>query len=273
VAVHRRERASDNFIGHDNIGLAMMRQASIDREYSHVLAVKKIADNRAMYSNRGIMAASPLWLYPRDSTDLLDATPHEKTLNLAPEFVAALAEAAGETPSPEDTLAWIYAILYAPSYRARYADFLKRDFPRVPLPPSRDLFKRLVAIGRELIALHTMEAAPPRITGFPVAGSNEVTKPRWAPDAVNAAGRIYINAEQYFDKLPTAVWDMHIGGYRVAEKWLKDRKGRTLSYDDLTHYQAMIAALARTLELQQALDAAIDAPGGWPFGDLPAATK
>jgi hypothetical protein len=66
---------------------------------------------------------------------------------------------------------------------------------------------------------------------------------------------------------------MHIGGYRVAEKWLKDRKGRTLSYDDLTHYQSVIAALARTLELQQALDATIDAAGGWPFGDLPAATK
>jgi hypothetical protein len=84
---------------------------------------------------------------------------------------------------------------------------------------------------------------------------------------------VYINDTQYFEGVSQAVWGMHIGGYRVAEKWLKDRKGRTLSYDDLTHYQAMIAALARTLELQQALDAAIDAAGGWPFGDLPAATK
>jgi predicted helicase len=248
------------------------RQA-LDGNFKHVLATNSPAEGNFLQSAKG-GNSFPLWLYPEDQpTDLLDTVSHERRANLAPEFVAALAEAVGETPSPEDTLAWIYAILYAPSYRARYADFLRRDFPRVPLPPSRDLFKRLVAIGRELIALHTMEAAPPRITGFPVPGSNEVTKPRWAPDAVNAAGRVYINAEQYFDKLPTAVWDMHIGGYRVAEKWLKDRKGRTLSYDDLTHYQAMIAALARTLELQQALDAAIDAAGGWPFGDLPAATK
>ena len=76
---------------------------------------------------------------------------------------------------------------------------------------------------------------------------------------------MYINAEQYFDRVPQAVWDMHIGGYRVAEKWLKDRKGRLLAYDDISHYQNTIAALARTLELQSQLDAAIAQAGGWPL--------
>jgi hypothetical protein len=121
----------------------------------------------------------PLWLYPRESTDLLDTAPREKTANLAPEFVAALTQAVGATPSPEDALAYIYAILYAPSYRARYADFLKRDFPRVPLTTNRKLFDALVEIGRELIALHTMQTTLPRITGFPVPGSNEVVKVRF----------------------------------------------------------------------------------------------
>jgi len=83
---------------------------------------------------------------------------------------------------------------------------------------------------------------------------------------------VYINNAQYFDNVPQAVWDTHIGGYRVAEKWLKDRKGRQLSYDDLTHYQAVIAALARTLELQAAIDAAITAAGGWPLQRDPTAT-
>ena len=76
---------------------------------------------------------------------------------------------------------------------------------------------------------------------------------------------MYINDAQYFDDVPQAVWDMHVGGYRVAEKWLKDRKGRQLGYDDLTHYQAVIAALARTLALQAGIDNAIAEVGGWPL--------
>ena len=167
--------------------------------------------------------------------------------------------------SPEDTLAYIYAVLYAPGYRARYADFLKRDFPRIPLTTHRALFDALVGIGRELIALHVMDTVPPRITTFDVPGDNTVDKVRWAPDAEGATGRVYINAEQCFGKVPAAVWDMHIGGYRVAEKWLKDRKGRPLTYDDLTHYQSVISALARTQKLQADIDAAIDGAGGWPL--------
>lgn len=253
-----------------------------------------------MVSNRTseIGSVFPLWLYPNDaSTDLLDATQTDPKPNLAPEFVEALTKAVGHTFTPEDTLAYIYALLYAPSYRSRYADFLKRDFPRVPLTTDRKLFDALVAIGRELIALHTLDTTLLRITGFDVAGSNEVVKVRFAADAVTpasdappprpsparggggqdnagkmrdgeegeATGRVYINDAQYFDGVPQAVWEMHIGGYRVAEKWLKDRKGRLLSYDDLTHYQNVIAALARTLELQAAIDAAIDDAGGWPL--------
>ena len=210
----------------------------------------------------------PLWIHPSDeSFDLLDSAVREKRPNLSPEFYDALSDAIGRTPAPEDVLAWIYAVLYTPSYRARYADFLKRDFPRIPLTRNRGLFDQLVTIGHELIALHTMDSVLPRITTFDVAGSNEVEKVRYAPPepAAGETGRVYINAAQYFGGVPQAVWDMHIGGYRVAEKWLKDRKGRLLSYDDITHYQAVIAALARTLELQAALDDAVDAAGGWPL--------
>jgi hypothetical protein len=174
---------------------------------------------------------------------------------------------------PEETLAYIYALLYAPSYRARYADFLKRDFPRVPLTSDRALLDSLLEAGRELIALHTMQIILPRITRFDVAGGSEVVKVRWVPDPSPAnphpdgseTGRIYINPAQYFDGVPQAVWDTHIGGYRVAEKWLKDRKGRKLSYDELTHYQSVIAALARTIELQSDIDVAIVKAGGWPL--------
>ena len=264
VAVHRRERASENML-FPNFALCTTRATEISRGWEHTWIADGLIQHHTV-SIKEVNYLFPLWLYPTDaSADLLDTSPREKRANLSAEFVTALTEAIGATPSPEDTLAYIYAVLYAPSYRARYADFLKRDFPRIPLTTHRALFDALVGIGRELIALHVMDTVLPRITTFDVPGDNTVDKVRWAPDAEGATGRVYINAEQCFGKVPAAVWDMHIGGYRVAEKWLKDRKGRPLTYDDLTHYQSVIAALARTLELQESIDAAIDDAGGWPL--------
>lgn len=264
VAVHRRERLSEHMLGSRNYSLITARSnksSSVDHFFVTTMLQETKCGERTTQSQ-----GFPLWLYPTDaSADLLDTAPRGKRANLAPEFVTALTKAIGATPSPEDTLAWIYAVLYAPGYRARYADFLKRDFPRIPLTTHRALFDALVGIGRELIALHVMDTVLPRITTFDVPGDNTVDKVRWAPDAQGAMGRVYINAEQCFGKVPAAVWDMHIGGYRVAEKWLKDRKGRPLTYDDLTHYQSVIAALARTLQLQAAIDVAIDGAGGWPL--------
>ncbi|MGH8182374.1 MAG: type ISP restriction/modification enzyme [Rhodanobacteraceae bacterium] len=332
-----RSTVMDHFFQHDNTGLVTSRLTK-GEDFAHAQMTKHITEVICMSpktSNNGFVF--PLWLYPRESTDLLDSAPRERAPNLAPAFVAALTKAVGKTPSPEDTLAYIYAILYAPSYRARYADFLKRDFPRVPLTTDHELFDTLVAIGTELIALHTMQTTLPRITGFPEAGGNEVVKVRFTlatppserrgsmrsiggmqpgtakshpprspfvakgeeavgsreargnvvmrseshpprspfvpkgeakaalPKREGGAGRVWINDAQYFEGVPEAVWAMHIGGYRVAEKWLKDRKGRALSYDDLSHYQNVIATLARTLALQTGIDDAIESAGGWPL--------
>ncbi len=116
-----------------------------------------------------------------------------------------------------------------------------------------------------------MQVVLRRVTRFDVVGSNEVVNVRWADEPPSSTagqeniGRVYINEEQYFGAVPTAIWEMHVGGYRVAEKWLKDRKGLRLSYDDLTHYQSVIAALARTLAVQHEIDAAIEKAGGWPL--------
>lgn len=212
-----------------------------------------------------ISSIFPLYIYPQAPNDLLNEPAPERRPNLSDEFVADLKAAQGRAISPEDTLAYLYAVLYTPGYRTRYADFLRRDFPRVPLTRDQKLFKQLVALGHELIGLHTLQTAAPRITGFPVAGTGEVVKVRYTIAAGQDKGRVWINDSQYFDAVPQAVWDMHIGGYRVAEKWLKDRKGRLLTYDDITHYQNVVAALDRTLTVQRELDAAINAAGGWPL--------
>jgi hypothetical protein len=272
VAVHRRERASDNMLQLRNLGLCTTRATEISRGWEHCWITDGLIQHHTV-SLKEVNYLFPLWLHPRGKDDLLDQAPREKAANVAPAFVAELSEAVGRASDPEDMLAYLYAVLYSPSYRSRYADFLKRDFARVPLTSKRDLFDTLVAAGRELIALHTMQTTRPRITRYDVAGTSEVVAVRWAPapslptplptGGEGARGRVYINAAQFFDGVPQAVWNTHIGGYRVAEKWLKDRKGRMLSYDDITHYQAIIAALARTLELQAGIDDVLAKAGGW----------
>jgi predicted helicase len=214
----------------------------------------------------------PLWLYPREKQDLLDDAPQERRANFSPEFLAELKQKLGDLPlTPEDVFAYLYAVLYAPGYRTRYAEFLKRDFPRVPLTRDVALFRSLCTLGKELVALHLMEQHPKLETSYPVAGDNMVDNVRYTepsppaplPQAGEGSkGRVWINQTQYFDNVPPDVWGYHIGGYQVCQKWLKDRKGRQLSYDDLTHYRGIVAALARTIELQAAID---DAIGEWPL--------
>lgn len=146
----------------------------------------------------------------------------------------------------------------------------KIDFPRLPLTHDVALFRSLCALGKELVALHLMEQLSKLETRYPVAGDNTVEAMRYTepsppaplPEGEGSKDRVWINQTQYFDNVPPEVWAYHIGGYQVCHKWLKDRKGRQLSYDDLTHYRGIVAALARTIELQAAIDAAI---GDWPL--------
>jgi len=166
--------------------------------------------------------------------------------------------------TPEDIFHYIYAIFHAPGFRARYADFLKRDFPRVPLTAELKLFRKLAAKGRELVALHLLNGKDaPRIdqfiTKFPQPGTNVIEKVEYDP----ALRRVKINDKQYFEEVPSKAWEFHVGGYQVCEKWLKDRKGRALSYDEIQHWQRVVAALTETQKVMEEIDALIP---GWPLG-------
>jgi hypothetical protein len=190
------------------------------------------------------------------------------TPNLDPTFIAEFArrvklewQESGpgdlkRTFGPEDVFHYLYAVLHSPAYRERYAEFLKIDFPRLPLPADAAPFLALRGLGRELVALHLLEA--PALAGvnagFPVAGANEVEKsfPKYVPEQQ----RVHINADQYFADVPPEVWDFRVGGYQVGEKWLKDRRGRSLDFNALTHYRQIVAALAETRRLMAALAAA-----------------
>ena len=164
-----------------------------------------------------------------------------------------------KTFGSEDVFHHLYAVLHSPTYRSRYAGFLKMDFPRIPLTSNINLFRTLCALGEGLVSLHLLEKAVPVFTTFPVPGENRVESVRYDPEN---KGRLWINGAQYFEGISPEVWNFHIGGYQVCQKWLKDRKGRALGYQDLTHYQKIVAALSETINLQENIDETI---GKWPI--------
>ena len=213
----------------------------------------------------------PLYLYPTEKRGLFDDFGDGRRPNLAPEFIADFAkrlklqfinDGKGDlqtTFGPEDVFAYSYAIFHAPTYRSRYAEFLKIDFPRLPLTANVGLFRALVVLGAELVELHLLEKLIASDVTFPNKGSNEVELVKYED------GKVWINKEQYFANVPAHVWEFHIGGYQVCQKWLKDRKGRKLTFDDLEHYESVVAALARTIELMAKIDETINENGGWPL--------
>lgn len=165
-----------------------------------------------------------------------------------------------------DVLDYIYAILHSPTYRETYKEFLKIDFPRVPYPKP-ETFWQLVQLGSEIRQLHLLEGISNKdlTTRFSGKGENVVEKPVFVRDAeltttdgvaaLAMTGKVYINATQYFENIPEIAWNFYIGGYQPAQKWLKDRKGRTLDFQDVLHYQKMIYAMTNTERLMGEIDA------------------
>jgi len=170
------------------------------------------------------------------------------------------------TFGPEDIFHYIYGLLYSPTYRKRYSDFLKRDFPRIPFTSNTELFRSLCFLGKELVDLHLLKKDVESITSYPIRGDHLVDKVRYTePGQGDDEGRVWINKTQYFKGVPPEVWNFYVGGYQVCEKWLKDRKGRKLSFDDLGHYQKIVSALADTVRIMGEIDAVIEDHGGFPI--------
>jgi len=201
--------------------------------------------------------------------------------NINPDFIAFVEERLSlsfipdgkgspkKTFGPEDILYYAYAILHSPTYRERYAEFLKIDFPRLPITSDLKQFKTLSKKGEELASLHLMES--PKLnklcTSFPISDSNEVVKinyvkPIQKGTSKKVPGRVYINQDQYFEGVEPKVWEFKIGGYQILHKWLKDRKGRMLSFDDTMHYQKVVVAIKETIRLMEEIDNLIPS---WPI--------
>ncbi|MCG2740739.1 MAG: N-6 DNA methylase [Syntrophaceae bacterium] len=265
LAYPRRETMRHMLAG-PNIGLITLRINGAGDEFV-VLCTSNIIEKGSL--PRGNYSIFPLYLYSSDNE--LDALAGRRP-NINPEFLKALAvklKLPQEGPhglphgvTPEDIFHYAYAVFHSPTYRTRYAEFLKIDFPRLPLTGNRDLFFRLAALGGELVALHLMESPKLNdlITEFPVKGTDTVEKVQYN----DKDGRVWINPTQYFGGVPTAIWNFHIGGYQVCEKWLKDRKGRKLTYEETRHYQQIVVALNETIRLMTEIDEVIRQHGDWP---------
>ncbi len=209
----------------------------------------------------------PLYLYPETNAQQTLGQTAERTPNLNVEIVKQIAENLGltfineketneKTFAPIDILDYIYAVLHSPTYREKYKEFLKIDFPRVPYPKDKDTFWQLVQLGGEIRQIHLLESPKVEqyITQYPIDGDNEVSKPRFISTTLNERGKVYINDIQYFDNVPEIAWNFYIGGYQPAQKWLKDRKDRTLEFEDILHYQKIIVALTETDRLMKEID-------------------
>jgi len=251
----------------------------------------------------------PLYLYPDPTSatffDRQEPTgaPGGRRPNINPDFISDLSQNLGlrfipdgcgdlsQTFGPEDVFHYTYAVFHSPTYRTRYAEFLKIDFPRLPLTSNLELFITLAGLGADLVALHLLEddysaaswnvgrfaKSPLRkpITTF-VEGINGTTMGAFSKSKCYADSKVYLDTSRrlscsYFDGIPADVWNFHVGGYQVCYKWLYDRRGkkgvpgRTLTQDDITHYQRVVVALKETIRLMDEIDRAIESHSGWPI--------
>jgi len=229
----------DNFLK-QNVGLCLVR---INRDFASTYFVTQLVTDQTLLSPKDNDYVFPLYLYQENMGK------EERIPNLNPQIVKQIEKALGQEVEPQALFDNIYAVLHSPSYRERYKEFLKIDFPRIPYPTDWEKFQDLAEKGEELRQLHLMEDLP-NSTGvsFPQAGTLQVDCYRWQDN------RVYINSEQYFEGVPESAWNFYIGGYQPAQKWLKDRKGRTLSFEDVKHYQRIIYVLQQTERIMLKID-------------------
>ncbi|MEW8333946.1 MAG: type ISP restriction/modification enzyme, partial [Candidatus Thiodiazotropha sp.] len=259
-----------------NVGLLSTRRVT-RLPYNNVFVCNTFAEYKVASHDRNTIVF-PLWIYSDDegkSAGLFDEEKHR--LNLNPTFLRALAQTLNQqmgadglphSVKPEDIFHYAYAILHSPGYRSRYAEFLKIDFPRLPLARNLELFLELAKVGAEITGLHLLES--PKldhpITEYINGRTPVVEKVSWSKNTV------WLDKEQTtgFKGVRKEVWNFHIGGYQVCQKWLKDRgpkkgkPGRTLSDEHIAHYQKIVVALSETIRLMQEIDEVIEQHGGWP---------
>ena len=243
----------------ENLALCTHRIIRSATTWQHVFVTDRITDGNCVSNRDGPTHVFPLYLYPNPEELGISREP---SLNFKPAFLTALSEALElqqtapfNLPvgiSPEDILAYIYAVFYSPTYRQRYYDFLKYDFPRIPMPQDIEQFRTLATLGQRLIDWHLLKDVQiPTRHRFDGEGDGKIKKVRYED------GKIWINPTQHFTDVPEEVWEYEIGAYQVCEKWLRDRRGEELGRAELQHYRAILVAIAETLTIIDEIDSVL----------------
>lgn len=269
-----RRELLDHVMGHDNLVLNVVRQTRMP-SWQHAMVSCRPTPAVFVELKDG-SNAFPLQLYSNgQKRDLLSLVESDFVYNFSRGFISEIAARTGFRLAPDsdwsrqaisarDVLAYIYAIFYSDNYRTRYYTFLRTDFPRVPITSKASLFRELSALGARLIDAHiTLQCEI--FTSFPVNGSNLIEVVSYTNPTKGGFGRVSINPAQYFDGISPVIWGFKFGGYQVCSKWLNDRRGRSLSYDEIQHYQRIVAVVANTLQLTSEIDATVSRHGGWPL--------
>ena len=236
---------------HENIAIITVRQVA-EGIFNHVFVTENITESRITLSNKGIAYVFPLTLFNNDNKFNFN---HE-IINDLPDFI--------KKSGPRGIFDYSYALLHSPTYRERYNEFLKIDSPKILFTNNNNLFLRLNEFGKELINLHLMKSDKLNnfITTFVGDDNNEVGS---IGKKSYKDGRLYINKSEYFDGITEDVFNFYLGGYQVCQKWVKDRKGRTLTEEEIEHYQKIVVAINETIHIMKEIDEVIEEHGGWPI--------
>jgi len=256
-----REKVMLNVIDKDNVSLVIGKQCVSDWRYIYTC---KIMSNLNLTGTAGRFGSGyifPMYLYSVNISQKTIDQSSDRIPNLNTDIVNTISDRIGltytnekettkDTFAPIDILDYIYAVLHSPTYREKYNEFLKIDFPRVSYPKDKDTFWKLVKFGGEIRQIHLLESAVVEkpICKFNISGTDVVAKPKYEN------GNVYINETQCFEGVPEVAWNFYIGGYQPAQKWLKDRKDRELQIDDIRHYMKIIVALTETDRLMKEID-------------------
>ena len=245
----------------ENVGVVFSRNVEINRGWEHVHCSMLPINLHTVSIKEGNYIA-PLYLYPTPENQknkgqrsklFEEDDPFQgkaRIENLSRQFRAFINANYQHRYSPEDILGYIYAVLHSPTYRQKYLDFLKTDFPRIPFVDDRTAFETLSQLGWGLLQAHLLKSIPAALNVAVTGGDFKIEKPRYDPQGE----RLHINKQQYFRPVPADVWNFHIGGYQVLDKYLKSRKGRTLSLDEIENVQNIVNVLRFTIEQMERID-------------------
>lgn len=247
IVARPRFQSSRHMLNSGNVCLCTVK---VNRDYLCKIFISNTLVDKTYLSSKDNVTFFPLYITGEAGRAENSEGQTGPVPNFNPDILAKIESCLGETVVPLELFDYIYAVLHSPSYRERYREFLKTDFPRIPYPSDKAVYHSLAELGSRLRRLHLMEDADNWQTDvtFPVPGDGIVGTPLWMD------GKVFINADQYFGNISEESWNFYIGGYRPAEKWLKDRKGRELSYGDIRHYCRIIHALKETAALMQDID-------------------